>query len=133
MTGSRSSAEAPATPRRKPPKLDPALLRRVRTLFPELPATLPRKFPSLRVYGHRTLTRFGPWHKSILLVDNGSSFQLRFYAWKRNKQGIWKQRQNFNLTGGNIFEVLDVLQQLFMSFPEGLPKRRPVIRLGREV
>ena len=110
--------------RSKRPKADPQIARKVAKLFPEPPSTLPRELGALRVYGVRTITRFGVWHKAMVLVDNGQAFQLRFYGWKKNPAGQWKQRQNFNLTGSNMFDLLDVLQQTFMMFPNGLPSHR---------
>jgi hypothetical protein len=105
-------------------RVDPGAARKLGRLFPEHASTLPRKLGKLRVYGVRTITRFGDWHKVMVLVDNGQAIQLRFYGWKRNPAGQWKQRQNFNLTGSNMFELLDILQQLFLRFPDGLPSHR---------
>jgi hypothetical protein len=110
--------------RRKRPKADPQIRRKVSKLFPEPASTLPRKLGTLRVYGVRTITRFGGWHKAMILVDNGQALQIRFYGWKKNATGEWKQRQNFNLTGRNMLELLDVLQQILMVFPDGLPSHR---------
>ncbi len=112
-------------PRGQRPKADPQVRRKTAKLFPEPASTLPRKLGRLRVYGVRTITRFGGWYKAMVLVDNGQALQLRFYGWRKNPNGEWKQRQNFNLTGSNMFELLDVLQQMFMEFPDGLPSHRP--------
>ncbi len=110
--------------RRKRPEADPQVRRKLAKLFPEPASTLPRKLGMLRVYGVRTITRFGAWHKAMVFVDNGQALQLRFYGWKKNAAGEWKQRQNFNLTGSNMLELLDVLQQIFLKFPDGLPSHR---------
>ena len=109
---------------RKPPRPNLVIGRKVAKLFPEPASTLPRKLGTVRVYGVRTITRFGDWHKAMVFVDNGQALQLRFYGWRKNHAGEWKQRQNFNLTGSRMFEVLDVLQQLFLKFPDGLPSHR---------
>lgn len=119
-------------PNRRIPKANPEVARKLGKLFPEPASTLPRKLGTLRVYGARTITRFGVWHKAMVLVDNGQALQLRFYGWKKNPVGEWKQRQNFNLTGSNMFELLDVLQQIFMKFPDGLPSHRVGKPVGEE-
>jgi hypothetical protein len=110
--------------KRKPRLVDDKVARRLARLFPEPASTLPRKLGKLRVFGARTITRFGDWHKAMVIVDNGQTIQLRFYGWRKNSQGEWKQRQNFNLTGSKILELMELLQEIYLTFPEGLPSVR---------
>jgi hypothetical protein len=110
-------------PRSVPLVVDRSTIRRLVKLFPESASSLPRRLGKLHVYGARTIVRFGIWHKAMVLVDNGSTIQLRFYGWRRNPLGQWKQRQNFNLTASKLFELLELLQEIYLAFPGGLPTR----------
>ncbi len=85
--------------------------RGLRAVFPEPPSTFPaNKWKSTKLLGGKTLVRTGSWHKAILLTENDSGIQLKFYAWvKRKKTGEWKAQQWFSLSPGTIDRVLEIL------------------------
>ena len=82
--------------------------------FPVLRALLPEdgeKFPAkVKVIAGKTLSKTGRWWKAILLVAVGNKIQLRFYGWQKNKEGLFKQRQKFNISpAGYLGDIISLL------------------------
>ncbi len=72
-----------------------------------------KNFPvgeGVQVIRGRTLTRTGDWFKAIVLVDSQGKKQIRLYGWQRNKEGVYKTRQKFNISPGYASIVKDILE-----------------------
>lgn len=75
-----------------------------------------KNFPAkVEVICGKTLTKTRGWFKAILLIKtkfgDKEKFQLRLYGWQKNKAGVWKQRQKFNISpAGYIVDLLHIFQ-----------------------
>tara|TARA_Y100000310_G_scaffold344754_1_gene459272 strand:+ start:4632 stop:5552 length:921 start_codon:yes stop_codon:yes gene_type:complete len=75
-----------------------------------------KKFPAkVPVICGKTLAKTGSWLKAVLLVKTKfgqtEKYQLRLYGWQKNKEGIWKQRQKFNISpSGYLGDMLNIFQ-----------------------
>ncbi len=63
----------------------------------------------IKVIGGKTLAKTGSWLKAIILVEVGEKKQLRFYGWQKNKEGIYKVRQKFNVSKGYAAKVGEIM------------------------
>ncbi len=68
----------------------------------------------------KTFARTGIWWKAILLVKtkfgNVEKYQLRLYGWRKNKEGVYKNRQKFNLSASRY--VSDLIASLHTFIAE---------------
>lgn len=72
----------------------------------------PESFPvgsGINVLAGKLLTQTGTWKKAILLVKIDKKHQLRLYGWQKNKEGVWKLRQKFNMSKKYVTTISDAL------------------------
>ena len=78
----------------------------------ELLTDKPDSFPvgtGINVLAGKMLTQTGTWKKAILLVKIDKKHQLRLYGWQKNKEGLWKLRQKFNMSKKYVGIISDAL------------------------
>lgn len=69
---------------------------------------------TIKVLAGKRLAKTSSWLKAIVLVETGNKHQLRLYGWQKNKEGIWKVRQKFNISKGYSKK----LSTIFTTFSE---------------
>ena len=69
---------------------------------------------TIKVLAGKRLAKTSSWLKAIVLVETGNKKQLRLYGWQKNKEGVWKVRQKFNISKG----YSQKLSTIFSSFSE---------------
>lgn len=87
-------------------------LQLLQKLLPEHPSRFPAK---VKLLCGKTLAKTGTWWKAITMAEVGREgdprYQLRLYGWQKNKEGVWKQRQKFNISSARyIAEVISAIQ-----------------------
>jgi hypothetical protein len=88
----------------------------LKKILDEDSSNFPAKVP---VICGKTLSRTSNWLKAIVLVKakfgNSERYQIRLYGWQKNKEGVWKQRQKFNISAasyvGDIINAFQVFLQ----------------------
>lgn len=86
----------------------------IRSLLPEDG----KKFPvgkGVNAICGKTLAKTNSWWKVVLLVKtkfgDTEKYQLRLYGWQKNKEGVYKVRQKFNVSiSPYISDIIDILQ-----------------------
>jgi len=69
------------------------------------------EFPTgqgIKVIRGKTLAKTSAWWKAILLVEVGDKLQLRLYGWQKDKEGVYKVRQKFNISKGYAGKLGDI-------------------------
>ncbi len=69
---------------------------------------------TIKVLAAKRLAKTSTWLKAICLVETGGKRQIRLYGWQKNKEGIWKVRQKFNVSKGYSKR----LSEIFAAFSE---------------
>ena len=77
-----------------------------------------RKFPigeGICAIRGKTLAKTKQWWKAILLIKTTfgdyERYQLRLYGWQKNKEGVYKVRQKFNVSiSPYISDIISILQ-----------------------
>lgn len=85
---------------------------RLSELLPEPPSNFPTG-EGIKVLRGRTLTKFGDWHKAILLIEIDGVKKLRLYGWQK-RNGKYKVRQKFNISVGYA-EIIMMVTGTFIS------------------
>jgi hypothetical protein len=78
----------------------------------------PEEFPvssSIKVIAAKRLAKTATWLKAVCLVETGGKHQIRLYGWQKNKEGVWKVRQKFNISQGYSGKIA-LIFQAFSSF-----------------
>ena len=86
----------------------------------ELLTDNPEDFPvskSIKVIAAKRLAKTAQWLKAICLVETGGREQIRLYGWQKNKEGVWKVRQKFNISKGYA-DKLSVILKAFSEVKE---------------
>jgi len=86
----------------------------IEKLLNEEPASFPTG-AAVKVLRGRTMAKTATWFKAILLVDVGNKHQLRLYGWQKNKEGVWKVRQKFNISKGYSMRLSEILDAFAAS------------------
>jgi len=80
------------------------------------------KFPvgkGVNVECGRSFSKTGTWWKAVLLVKvrygKTEKYQLRLYGWQRNKEGIYKLRQKYNISASPYVSQLINAIRLFVE------------------
>jgi hypothetical protein len=81
------------------------------------------KFPvgkGIEIVRGKTLSRTNKWWKAILLIKTKRAkeekYQLRLYAWQKNKKNEYKVRQKFNISLARYLgDVIDILQMFVLE------------------
>ncbi len=79
----------------------------------ELLTDNPEDFPvskTIKVIAAKRLAKTAQWLKAICLIETGGRTQIRLYGWQKNKEGVWKVRQKFNISKGYADKLSDVLK-----------------------
>jgi len=69
---------------------------------------------TIKVLAAKRLAKTSTWLKAICLVETGGKRQIRLYGWQKNKEGVWKVRQKFNISKGYSKKLSDI----FAAFSE---------------
>lgn len=91
------------------------IIRKLKEILPEEIENFPVG-QGISVLSGKTLVKTGTWKKAILLVKIGNKKQLRLYGWQKNKEGIWKLRQKFNLPRGEFSAELTTILHAFSNY-----------------
>lgn len=74
---------------------------------------------TIKLVAAKRLAKTAQWLKAICLVETGGGkHQIRLYGWQKNKEGVWKVRQKFNISKG-YSEKLSQIFHAFSEFEEG--------------
>ena len=90
----------------------------------ELKSLLPETegFPvgsGLKVLRGKTLTKTTSWWKAVVLVETSGKKQVRLYGWQKNKEGVYKVRQKFNISRGYSTRLARVLKAFALEAASG--------------
>ena len=86
----------------------------IRSLLPEDGKNFPIGEGVNAICG-KTLSKTNQWWKAVLLVKikvgKNEKYQLRLYGWQKNKEGIYKVRQKFNISPSKYTgDLIDIFQ-----------------------
>jgi hypothetical protein len=90
----------------------------IKTLLPESGKAFPTGKGVNTICG-KTFARTNKWWKAILLIKSkfgkNEKYQLRLYGWQKNKQGVYKNRQKFNISASRYVGDLIAILHVFIA------------------
>ena len=72
---------------------------------------------TIKVLAGKRLAKTSNWLKAICLTESAGRKQIRLYGWQKNKEGVWKVRQKFNISKGYAAK-LSLIFQAFSEFTD---------------
>jgi len=91
----------------------------LKTLLPDTESPFPVG-KGIQVVGGKTLSRTRDWWKAFLLIKTSYTardrYQLRLYGWRKNKEGVYKTIQKFNVSlASYLGDVVAIMQAFAQS------------------